>query len=213
MRALGSGMMPPRRIGWRAVDPPRRPVLFVDPRSGRGAGPADRRAGEKREISVVEFGPGTEPRNGDRRGYCRRRGRVGRGGRRRFAGDVAAAAWRTSCRSPACRREPATTSPATWGSIRPIQPPRLDAPERRHRGPDRRRGGERPPLSQQRLARHLRRGGSPTGVSRCEGSHLVETARAVLGPGARSPGCPSSTTSATTTAIPRSCSCRTTPTR
>ena len=58
MRALGPGMMPPRRIGWRAVDPPRRPVLFVNPRSGRGAGPGIAAQARERKISVVEFGPG-----------------------------------------------------------------------------------------------------------------------------------------------------------
>ena len=51
-------MTPSRRIDWKRVDPPRRPVLFVNPRSGRGAGPRiAAQAGELR-ISVVEFGPG-----------------------------------------------------------------------------------------------------------------------------------------------------------
>lgn len=49
--------MAPRRIGWKAVDPPRRPVLFVNPRSGRGAGPRIAAQARERGISVVEFDP------------------------------------------------------------------------------------------------------------------------------------------------------------
>jgi hypothetical protein len=51
-------MMPPRRIGWKAVDPTRRPVLFVNPRSGRGAGPRIAAQARERRINVLEFGPG-----------------------------------------------------------------------------------------------------------------------------------------------------------
>ena len=51
-------MMPPRQISWQAVDPPRRPVLFVNPRSGRGAGPRIAAQARERRINVLEFGPG-----------------------------------------------------------------------------------------------------------------------------------------------------------
>ena len=51
-------MMLSRRIGWEAVDPPHRPVLFVNPRSGRGAGPRIAAQAKERRINVVEFGPG-----------------------------------------------------------------------------------------------------------------------------------------------------------
>ena len=42
---------------WNAVEPPRRPVLFVNPRSGRGNGPRIAEHARERRISVVEFGP------------------------------------------------------------------------------------------------------------------------------------------------------------
>ena len=51
-------MMLARPIGWEAVDPPHRPVLFVNPRSGRGAGPRIAAQAKERSINVVEFGPG-----------------------------------------------------------------------------------------------------------------------------------------------------------
>ena len=126
--------------------------------------------------------PGTEPRDRDRRGCCRRRGRARGGGRRWVAGDRrrGGAGVRIAVRLRAGRNlQPLRPRPRA-GSGRSNR--RLRRPQRRHRGPDRRRRGERPPLSQQRLARHLRRG-PRRGVSRCEGAHLVETARGVLGPG------------------------------
>ncbi len=59
-RALGSSMTPTRRIEWKGVDPPRRPVLFVNPTSGRGAGPRIAAQAREQRISVVEFGPGRD---------------------------------------------------------------------------------------------------------------------------------------------------------
>ena len=56
-RTLELETMPARRIDWKAVDPPRRPVLFVNPRSGRGAGPRIAAQARERRISVLEFGP------------------------------------------------------------------------------------------------------------------------------------------------------------
>ncbi len=47
-----------RRNGWNRVDPPQRPVLFVNPRSGRRAGRRIAEHARERGISVVEFGPG-----------------------------------------------------------------------------------------------------------------------------------------------------------
>ena len=46
-----------RRIGWERADPPRRPVLFVNPRSGAGAAPRIAEHAEKRGITVIEFSP------------------------------------------------------------------------------------------------------------------------------------------------------------
>jgi diacylglycerol kinase family enzyme len=51
-------MMPSRRTGWKAADPPRTPVLFVNPGSGGGAAARARVAERAREqgIEVVELG-------------------------------------------------------------------------------------------------------------------------------------------------------------
>lgn len=51
-----------RRLGWRAADPPQRPVLFVNPRSGNGTAVRARLAERARElgIEVVTLGPGGE---------------------------------------------------------------------------------------------------------------------------------------------------------
>lgn len=46
------------RIEWKRVDPPRRPTLFVNPRSGRGAGPRIAQEARERGMAVAEFGPG-----------------------------------------------------------------------------------------------------------------------------------------------------------
>jgi len=50
-------MTPSRRIDWTKADPPRRPALFVNPRSGRGLGPRIAREAGDRGITVAEFGP------------------------------------------------------------------------------------------------------------------------------------------------------------
>jgi diacylglycerol kinase family enzyme len=55
--ARGWGMTDSRRIDWKRADPPRRPVLFVNPRSGGGAGPRIAEHAEKRGITVNEFAP------------------------------------------------------------------------------------------------------------------------------------------------------------
>jgi diacylglycerol kinase family enzyme len=51
-------MAPSRRTGWKAADPPRAPVLFVNPMSGGGAAARARVAERAREqgIEVVELG-------------------------------------------------------------------------------------------------------------------------------------------------------------
>jgi diacylglycerol kinase family enzyme len=49
--------MDSRRIDWKRADPPRQPVLFFNPRSGRGAGPRIAERAQKRGITVTEFGP------------------------------------------------------------------------------------------------------------------------------------------------------------
>jgi diacylglycerol kinase family enzyme len=50
-------MTPSRRTDWQVVDPPHRPTLFVNPRSGRKAGPRIAAEARDREIAVAEFGP------------------------------------------------------------------------------------------------------------------------------------------------------------
>jgi len=54
---LTSQMTPSRRIEWKGVDPPRRPTPFVNPRSGRGAGPRIGQEARDRGMTVAEFGP------------------------------------------------------------------------------------------------------------------------------------------------------------
>jgi hypothetical protein len=56
-KATALSMTPSRRIEWKGVDPPRRPTLFVNPRSGRGAGPRIAQEARDRGITVAEFGP------------------------------------------------------------------------------------------------------------------------------------------------------------
>lgn len=45
------------QIPWKRADPPRRPVLFVNPRSGAGAGPRIAEEARRRGIAVADFGP------------------------------------------------------------------------------------------------------------------------------------------------------------
>ena len=49
-------MTPSRRIDWEVVAPQRRPTLFVNPRSGRRAGPRIAAEARDRGIAVAEFG-------------------------------------------------------------------------------------------------------------------------------------------------------------
>ena len=58
MPALRRTVTSPRRIDWSRVDPPRRPVLFVNPRSGGGAGPRIAEHARRRGVAVFELGPG-----------------------------------------------------------------------------------------------------------------------------------------------------------
>lgn len=56
-RPRGPRVTDSRRIGWKRADPPRRPALFVNPKSGDGAGPRIAERAEKRGITVIEFSP------------------------------------------------------------------------------------------------------------------------------------------------------------
>jgi hypothetical protein len=56
-KAPAPSSTPSGRIEWKGVDPPRRPTLFVNPRSGRGAGPRIAQEARTRRITVAEFGP------------------------------------------------------------------------------------------------------------------------------------------------------------
>ena len=44
-------------IAWKRADPPHRPALFVNPRSGAGAGARIAEEAHRRGITVAEFGP------------------------------------------------------------------------------------------------------------------------------------------------------------
>ncbi len=52
-----SGVATSWRVGWKAVDPPRRPVLFVNLRSGSGAGPRIAEQAARQGIAVVVLTP------------------------------------------------------------------------------------------------------------------------------------------------------------
>ena len=121
---------------------------------------------------------------------------------------------RTGFRSSASRPAPATTSRSTSASTAATCVGSLDAFTDGRRAPDRRRGGERPPLPQQRLARDLRRRGSAADLPRRQGAHAARDggarARTERAP---QPACSSWTTAAARIATPQSCSCRTTRTR
>ena len=172
--ALGSSMTPSRRIeleGGRSAAPARRCSSIRGPAAGPGLGSP--RRPETAGSTVAGVRPGSEPRDGDRRGRSRRRGRAGGGGRRWVAGDASRAAALAHdlpfvC-VPAGNPQPLRPRPRPRSGRSNRRPRR---PQRWRRGPDRRRGGERPRLSQQRLARHLRRGDSSRGVSRREGPHV-----------------------------------------
>ena len=138
--------------GWRRVDPPSRPVLFVNPRSGGGKASRAALAENARDrgIRCVVLEPGAGARGARARGGRRRRRHARHGRRRRLA------------RRGGCGRE----RPRVAVRLRPrrnAQPLRprprsgardISARSRLHgrpRTPHRRRRGQRPPLPQQRL--------------------------------------------------------------
>ena len=163
---------------WAAANRPQRPVLFVNPRSGGGkaarAGLAER--ARERGIDVIVLRPRRQAPGAGRPGRGRRRGRA-RGRRRR---RIARRRQRRSCTgfpSSAFPPAPETTSRSTSASTRRSR--RLARRvHRRRRALDRRGGGERPPLPQQRLARDLRRRRSAAGVPRRQGAHARADGRA-----------------------------------
>ena len=216
-RGPGRSMTGARPIAWEPVDPPHRPVLLVNPRSGRGAGASDRRAGE---------------RNGGSASWSSARGRdlataideALAGGADALAVAGGDGSLATVAAAALAHDLPFVCVPAGTRNhfardlgLDPADPVAGSRrPQRRRRGPDRRRGGERAPRSQQRLARHLRRGGRPTrGIAtrRCS---------TVAGDRARRPGAERAetpglrprrrTAAASTIPTPRWCWCRTTPT-
>ena len=139
-------------------DPPRRPVLFINPSSGGGkatrAGLAER-AG-KRGIEAVVL---AEDQNlvsaaheaavggADALGMAGGDGSLARWPRRRLP---------TGFRSSVCRPGRATISRFDVGVDRHDLIGALDRVPRRHRTPHRPRGGKWPRVCQQRLARDLR---------------------------------------------------------
>jgi len=90
--------------GWRPADPPRRPVLFINPRSGDGeaarAGVAEQ--ARAKGIEAVILAPGQDPGRAGLRGRDGRRGRARDGRWRRVAGGRSCGGGRA--RDPVCVR-------------------------------------------------------------------------------------------------------------
>lgn len=136
------------RLGWRPADPPRRLMLFVHPSSGNCAAQTAG-GGRARDlgIEVMVLAPGED---------LAALGRTGGGG-----GSLAAVP-----AVAATKEIPVVWVPAVTGTHnrarrghRPPRSARRDRDVHRDgRAPDRRRGSQRPRISQQRLSRHLRRG-------------------------------------------------------
>ena len=174
--------------GWRPVDPPRRPVLFVNPRSGGGkaarAGLAERARERGVEAVVLDRGAGPGRAGPRRRGG--RRGRAGGGRRRRVTGGRG--------RGGGCARDRVRVrsgrDPQPFRARRGRGPARPDRRARRvhrwGRAPDRRGGGQRPHVREQRLARDLRPGGPPA-YRDAKVRTLLATAEEVLGPSGEAP--------------------------
>ena len=169
--ASGSRLSTLMSRGWRPVEPPRRPVLFVNPRSGDGAATRNGVVERARErgVETVILGPGddltgTRPGGRGRRGRCARNGgrrRVPRGGCGSRGG--AGAAFRLHPRRHA---QPLRARPRCGPAGRARRSGRV---HRWSRAPDRHGRSERPHLPEQRLPRNLRRG-SPAGqLPRYEG--------------------------------------------
>ena len=172
---------------WPPADRPRRPVLFVNPRSGGGKADRFRLAAEARDTRDRGGGAGARggPRGAGAAGRGRRCGRPGHGrwrrlaGRRRRRGGGRRAPLRLHP-----RRAPATTSRSTSASTATT----WSAPSTRSStaaSAGRPRRGQRPGVREQRVAGGLRGGGAAAGLPRCQdadpGRHRVRRPRP--GPG------------------------------
>ena len=167
-------------------DPPRRPVLFVNPRSGGGAGPRIAEQAEKRGITVNEFAPIGSSRRWSTRPL--------RAEPTRWQWRVATGRWR---RWPPLRAPPAVRLRA-GGDPQPLRArPRAESgrsargarcPQRRGRGPnDVGEVNDRVFLNNVSLgiyAEAVRKSVYRAAKVRT----LVDTAHAVLGPGTEVPG-------------------------
>ena len=198
------------RFGWRPVDPPRRPVLFVNPRSGGGTAPRARvrRAGARER----DRGRRSSPRRQDLAALVDEAvasgadalGMAGGDGSLAVVAAAAAAHGLPFICIPGRDAQPLRARPRGGPARRAGRARRV---HRRGRAPDRRGLGERPPVPQQRLAGDLRRRGPPGGLSRRQAAHPAGD----RGEGARSQraGARAATWSTiwdASTTSPRSCS-------
>ena len=205
------------RYGWRAAEPVRRPVLFVNPRSGGGraaqAGLVERAS--ERGINALVLGPHQDLAALVDEAVADGADALGMAGGDGSLGVVAAAAQAHGLPFVCVPAGTRNHFALDLGVDRHDLVGALDAfGEPRRRAVDRCSGGERPRLSQQRLARHLRRGRQADRLPRREGADTAGDDRG--GPrskSGRSATCASSTTSAASIVTRPWCSCRTTPTR
>ncbi len=145
------------RYGWRPADPPRRPVLFINPRSGDGKAARARLAERARDtgIEAVILDPGQDlaALAGEAAAAgADALGMAGGDGSLAVVAAVAAAHGIPFVCVPAGTHNHFALDVA-W----PARPDRrAGRVHRRSRAPDRHGGGERPHVPQQRLARDLR---------------------------------------------------------
>ena len=145
------------RYGWRPADPPRRPVLFINPRSGDGKAGRARLAERARDtgIEAVILAPGQDLATLPGEAAAAGADALGMAGGDGSLAVVAAAA--------AAHEIPFVCVPAGTRNhfALDVGVDRHDVTgaggvHRRGGAPDRHGGGERPPVPQQRLARGLR---------------------------------------------------------
>ena len=204
------------RDGWRQADPPERPVLFVNPKSGGGTAVRTSLADRARERGIEVTVLAADQRLAALVDEAVARGAdaLGMAGGDGSLAVVAAAAHAHDL--PFVCIPAGTRNHFALDLGVDVKDPvgRAGRVHRRGRARDRHGARERPPLPQQRLAGHLRRSGSPTGVSRRQGAYALGHRRArCSGQAQRHPTSSSWTTSDTSIAGRLSSSCRTIPMR
>jgi Diacylglycerol kinase catalytic domain len=160
---------------WHDVDPPQRPVLLINPRSGDGkaarTGLADR--ARERGIEVIVISPDASLAKLVDEAVARGVDALGVAGGDGSLAIVAAAAVEHGLPFVGVPAGTRNHFALDLGVDRNDPVGSLERLHRRRREANRRGDGERPALPQQRLTRLLRRRGSPADVPRREGTHAT----------------------------------------